>query len=273
MIGTRYEEYEHNKASHPFVLFANEERSSLHCSAEMNWHENLELQFCVRGTGTVLLNGEQIPFSQNNIIAVNSNVIHYTAAVTPLCYSALIIDSDFCKQMGIDYEQLQFVPLIQKPELAELFMCLQSIYLQQEVPFKNAKLTNLLLQLLIELAEHFSEPKEERMVKNKAFENVKEVIRYIHRNFNQSISLDELAEYVYADKYALSREFKKMTGQTIVEYLNQYRCQRAADCITSGANVSEAAQQCGFHNLSYFTRTFKNYRGMLPSDLRKFIHV
>ena len=54
------------------------------------------------------------------------------------------------------------------------------------------------------------------------------------------------------DKYTLSREFKKLTGMTIVQYINSYRCKKAAEYIASGTSVSEAANMCCFTNMSFF---------------------
>lgn len=265
MIGTRHEEYEHIKDGQPFVLFVNLERSQLNYSEEMNWHDNLEFQLCTGGSGTVLLDGERIPFLENDVIVVNSNVIHYTYTDYKLYYSALIISSDFCRQMGIDYDSMYFSPLIQSPEISDLFKRLQSIYLSSDIPFKTAKQNDLLLRILIETAENFSTQKKKTFSGSKSFENVKETIKYIRENFNRKLSLDELSRNVYTDKYSLTREFKRITGQTVVEFINNYRCQRAADCLLFGLSVSEAAQICGFDNLSYFTKTFKKHMGIMPS--------
>ena len=64
----------------------------------------------------------------------------------------------------------------------------------------------------------------------------------------------------------MSRDFKKYTGNTVFEYINISRCKTAATLIASGMSVSAAANECGFENLSYFSRTYKKYMGKLPSD-------
>jgi AraC-like DNA-binding protein len=97
------------------------------------------------------------------------------------------------------------------------------------------------------------------------FDNVKAAIGYIRQSYDRKISLDELAKITYSDKYALCRNFKRLTGQTVVQYINLYRCQKAAEMITNGQTVAEAAHLCGFDNLSFFTKTFKHYMGALPS--------
>ena len=60
MLGTRHEEYKHFTDGLPFVLNANIIRTKLNLSAENNWHENLEIQICNEGSGTMLLDGQKI---------------------------------------------------------------------------------------------------------------------------------------------------------------------------------------------------------------------
>ena len=69
--------------------------------------------------------------------------------------------------------------------------------------------------------------------------------------------------------FALCKEFKKYTGTTIVEYINQYRITKAIDYLGDGLNVSETASLCGFENLSFFTKIFKRYTANNPSYYKK----
>ena len=103
----------------------------------------------------------------------------------------------------------------------------------------------------------------------KNFETVKSVITYIRENYNKKITLDEISKAVLCDKYALCREFKKYTGQTITEYLNYYRCVKAKELLEEGYSVTETADLCGFGNLSYFGETFKMHIGYSPSKSTK----
>ena len=124
------------------------------------------------------------------------------------------------------------------------------------------------MELLIELSQNYSQKPTTNFSKSKAFERVKAAIKFIKNNYNRKILLDEISKSIYVDKYLLSHDFKKITGQTIIEYTNNYRCQQAANLITSGYTISEAATKCGFENLSFFTKTFKKHMGIVPSKLK-----
>ena len=93
LIGVRYESYESLTDKLPFTLYVNLERVPNNCSKEQNWHDNLEIQLCTEGKGTVLLNGEKYNIKKNDIVVVNSNVIHYTATENSLTYSCLIVNA------------------------------------------------------------------------------------------------------------------------------------------------------------------------------------
>jgi AraC-like DNA-binding protein len=57
------------------------------------------------------------------------------------------------------------------------------------------------------------------------------------------------------------------TGKTLVEYINIVRCEHARELLSSGSfNVGESAEQCGFQDISYFSRIYKKYIGILPSE-------
>ena len=269
MLGTRHEEYQSFTNGLPFVLNANLERSRFNRSNENNWHENLEIQLCTEGSGTVLLDGERFEFNKGDIVIVNSNVIHYTGTDTKLIYSCLIVSTDFCKQIGLDPSRLLFESSIKSPVLVDWLTDLIEIYLNPNASCYIAKLNKIVLQILIELAEHHMVQEISTAFDSQKYKTIKSAISYIRGNYRRKITLDEISKAVLCDKYALCREFKKMTGQTIIENLNNYRCIKAIECLSAEYTVAQTAALCGFDNLSFFTKTFKRYIGKLPSDYKK----
>ena len=123
--------------------------------------------------------------------------------------------------------------------------------------------------MLIELAEQHITHKTAPSEDFKRYETVKNVISYIRENYRRKITIDDISKAVLYDKYALCREFKRLTGQTIVENLNNYRCIKAIDYLSEGYSVADTASLCGFDNLSFFAKTFKRYIGKLPREYKK----
>lgn len=269
MIKTRHDEYQKTEASVPFIFFKDLVRNPFNLSREQNWHEDIEIQLCTKGTGSVLLNGVKYDFCENDIVAVNSNVIHYTGTENELTYSCIIISASFCRMVGFDYNVVSLVPIIKDAEVAEKFRYISEIYFDTEIPFRKLKLNEGLLSLLSLLSERYAHRKKEESGDTKSFDTVRRTVNFIRENYDRKITLSEIAKAVLTDKYSLCREFKRLTGQTVVEALNEYRCIRAKELLGEGMGVSESARLCGFENISFFTKTFKKYTGILPSNCKR----
>lgn len=268
MKHTRHEEYLYFDNSLPFLLQTDLERTPLNLSTENNWHENLEIELCKKGQGEILLDGKSFPFMVGDFAVANSNVIHYTCTNDKIVYTCLIIDTEFCKRMGIDVTKIRFISHFQSQEVEELFAKLEKAVLEQDPSYRLALSNSIVLSILLELYKNYLDKETLATVKQNNFENVKNAIEYIRKNFSSKLTLDQISKEVLINKYLLIREFKKITGQTIFNYLNGYRCQRAAQMICDGAGVGEAAYQCGFENLSFFSKTFKRFMGELPSKYK-----
>ena len=77
--------------------------------------------------------------------------------------------------------------------------------------------------------------------------------------------IQKIAQENNISKSYLVHEFKRYTGKTVVEYINDLRCLNAQSLIKNGISVSTAGLSSGFDNLSYFSRTYKKYMSSLPS--------
>lgn len=269
MLGLRHEKYSESIDALPYSLSIDLERTRYNCSKDQNWHENPEIQLFTAGEGAVILNGRTYEVKAWDIVTVNSNDIHYTSTNSYLKYTCLILGTDWMKRMGIDYDTVHFEPVIKNNDVAAMINKLADISANKSDILRIAKANEVLLCLLIELTEKYSQRNVYISDRNKNFEIIKTTVRYIQANFEKKLSLDTISKAVCYDKYALCREFKKYTGQTIVENLNSYRIMKAREYLQSGTTVAEAAFLCGFENLSFFTRMFKRYTGNLPSYYKK----
>ncbi len=95
-------------------------------------------------------------------------------------------------------------------------------------------------------------------------------IDYIGENYNMSISLNELAEHTYVSTYYLSRMFKKELGKNFIEYLNEVRIQKAKELLRSSQyKTYEVAELVGIQDPHYFSKIFKKYVNMTPTDYKE----
>lgn len=93
---------------------------------------------------------------------------------------------------------------------------------------------------------------------------------WLEIHVDQTISLEEAAGRCALGKSQFCSLFKKATGETFVNYVNRMKMRKALILLENGAlQVQEVAMKIGISDLSYFSRLFKKYHGISPSDVRK----
>ena len=98
------------------------------------------------------------------------------------------------------------------------------------------------------------------------------IISYVHQNYMNRITLDDIGELVKMSPEGASRFFKAKTRQTFLNFLNNYRLNHVIDLMLKTDDyISEICYACGFNNISNFNRFFKKKIGMTPSDYRTHI--
>ncbi|WP_299435095.1 two-component regulator propeller domain-containing protein [uncultured Maribacter sp.] len=100
-------------------------------------------------------------------------------------------------------------------------------------------------------------------------EFIEKVLNYINENIsNPELSVEILASELNLSKSQFYRKIKALTSQTANEFLRNIRLQKAKQILEIGsANVGEVSFKVGFSSHSYFTRCFKNYYGILPTEV------
>ncbi|MFC4306951.1 helix-turn-helix domain-containing protein [Cohnella boryungensis] len=86
----------------------------------------------------------------------------------------------------------------------------------------------------------------------------------------QSLSREDIANHVFLNPDYLTRIFKKETGLSLSDFLQQSRIEHAKELLVhSGQSISDIALASGYSNLSYFSTIFKKSTGMNPLDYRR----
>ena len=102
--------------------------------------------------------------------------------------------------------------------------------------------------------------------------HIEKTIIYINQHINERLTLEELAGVANMGKSYYSTIFKKVTGQTVWEYILNMRIELAISYMMmneSKYNISEIAQLCGFNNVANFNKAFKKLVGTAPRDYKK----
>ena len=95
------------------------------------------------------------------------------------------------------------------------------------------------------------------------------VFGHVSKNFKQSIPLDEIAEKVSMTVPAFCRYFKKVTGKTFTQFVNEFRIVHATKLLAENpTSITDICFESGFNNFSHFNKLFKKFTGKSPLKYR-----
>ena len=96
------------------------------------------------------------------------------------------------------------------------------------------------------------------------------LLDYLHTNYNRPLSLTELASCVHVTRESCCRFFRKMTGKTVSQYLEDYRVAQSIRLLRTGnLSIAQIADMTGFSNASRFAAAFRSRMGCAPARYRK----
>lgn len=99
---------------------------------------------------------------------------------------------------------------------------------------------------------------------------IKKAQEWLELNFSKAITLDSLAASVNLSTRTFLRRFKQATGQTPLNYLQSIRVETAKKLLeTQSQSLETLTNAVGYEDLSSFTRLFKTFTGLSPSQYRK----
>lgn len=234
------------------------------------WHEDIEILFIVKDTALVRLNNTVYTANPGDTIIINSSTMHSIIAKDKyVTYHCLIIDKDFCERYGFFIDENHIKELVLDPEIFNLAQDMKKEDDEKGTFYEAAQISDALKILTLLFRRHLVANYDFRD-ESKNLKMVKDAMKYMKNNFCEPLSLDEIADKIGYSKYHFCRCFKEITGSTVVTYLNDLRMNHAySQLINTDASITDIATECGFSDISYFTKTFKKHLGVLPSKIQR----
>ncbi len=131
--------------------------------------------------------------------------------------------------------------------------------------FFELELSSMLTDILITCVKHGSDS-----ISRSQGESAVKIINYIHDNYMVPLTNKEIGEKFGFHPNYVSSIVKKSTGMPLHQYLSHLKLLHAASLLEEkGLSVTEVAQQCGFKDIYYFSRYFKNKMGVSPTEYQK----
>ena len=98
---------------------------------------------------------------------------------------------------------------------------------------------------------------------------LRKAMEYLQDHYNEQVTLNEIAEYSYVSTYYISRMFKRELGKNFIDCLNEIRIEKAKELLKDiKYKTYEVAESVGIPDAHYFSRLFKKYVGVTPTEFR-----
>ncbi len=231
-----------------------------------------ELVLIVGGKGVVGIEDKEYDVKKGMLFYFNPGIEHFleTQKEDPMHFygvhfdfAHLIINNSSCWNV-MKGERLRIEAVSQTNNgyiLVDIFKKL-NMYWKNKFPGYELICRALLQQLIFEVLED-NRAKSFNYV---TYTRVEKIVDYIQQNFQKKITLEELAEISELTPTYLSKVFRKITGYTVVGFINRLKVDKAKELIIEGNNkIKEIAHLSGFEDEFYFSRVFKKLEGVSPS--------
>lgn len=255
-------------------------------SVPLHWHDEFELIYIKKGSGLVTADLTACPVRAGMIVLILPGQLHSIQQLgsSSMEYENIIFHPNLllAKQTD-DCTRNFFQPLFSgalrlptciDPSLKnykEIVSCIDAadeickIY-PEAYPFAIKSELFRFFFLLFSTCQMQPHPQK----RTGSLDKMKLIIKYIECNYMNKISVAEIAAEAGFSQAHFMRYFKSVTGQSFVEYLNDYRLTMASRLLLASDNsVLAVASESGFDNVSYFNRLFRRKFGTTPSHYRK----
>lgn len=223
-----------------------------------------DITYVIDGKGIYIINGVQYEVKRGDLLCIPRGSIRKAHCIVDDLMSLYSANFKLYEMNG----QLADLPLPLltnigiKSDLIGLFRELSNAWVRKETGY-HIKTRGLLLVIIHRLFELILLKKDPANIDYR----VKKAMNYISENYASNVSVKEIANLVGLNTVYFGALFKKETGLLVNEFLTQTRISHAEDMLQNGeCNVSEAAERCGYNDLSHFRKQFKLIKGYSPSQ-------
>lgn len=247
---------------------------------EFEWHKDIKIIIMGKGTATIQIKNNIFYLQGENIILVNNSEVHklYNISSDSLIVS-LYFDPYFFDKYYRDFSKLQFKcnsvleTGLDKENYNELHKLASSVALSllYNNDFSQIKILKNTFHLIEYLIENFSLLTDiDNSDLSSYHQRFNRILEYINNNYNEKITLSDLAKKEYLTTHYISRFFNKYMGIGFIKYINTFRLNKSMyDLTNTNKNILDIALDHGFPSLKSYRSTFFEKYNMSPSSYRK----
>lgn len=240
-----------------------------------HWHDYYQFVYARKGEGAVIIDGEEVPFSENDAVIIKRNEPHtfrsYTDTVETYEVKFIILDNehDFLKDapryVCHDYDgSIKYaIKQIEREsdsvdefsrDVVSVEMC--KIFLLMQRQMNRSK----------EIAD-IEAVNDEEIINDELLDKIR---KYIDDNIDKNITVKDVSDFVCVEYKYFSHHFALRYGMRLKWYIRRKRLELAKDLIVNtDLSMTSIAEKCGFGTIHYMTRVFKSEENISPTEFRK----
>ena len=258
----------------------------------LNWHEALEINHVLKGSGNFRVGKKDYTFKQGDVLIISNRDTHLAYNNHDVTMRMLVVNPHFLYDgFGLSNEIETLIPYWEFGANADNLLNSKNAYfpkitalideIHHEFHHKENAYKTMLKSQVLKLSAYLM-----RYLKNEGFNfstsesyyerynnytQIEPACRYIKDNFANNIRLSDIAGSVNMSSSYFSMIFKKALGLSPIEYLIRERVSKASSMLLETDKlVITIAQDCGFSSMSNFLEMFKRYTDRTPNNFRKF---
>lgn len=235
-----------------------------------HYHEFYEIYYLESGERYHLMDEELYKVTAGQFIIFKPYQMHRSYGDENMPFSRLLtyFNEDSIEEVEIKKIMNDMVGVYQfsSDKNAEFYQLLTNLLKEQEErkDFYTLNMKSLLNQILVLLVRS-------KLQKRDIYSDnrITKIISYIHRNYRNKITTEDLAKEFFISKWHLCREFKNYTNITIIQYINYTRIIEAQKLLLEDTkNITEISSEVGFDSMTHFERVFKQIVGITPTQFK-----
>jgi AraC-like DNA-binding protein len=246
-----------------------------------HFHPEIELTLVTKGRGRRFVGDHVASLEAPDLVLIGSNLPHF--------WSGLTDSSGWSLQFACDHTQ----PIWQVAETAPLHMV-------REIASRGTKISGHAVDSIHDLMQRIAAGDEARGLihfleilstichltmqhltplsgvqfsledRDPHMQVISKAVQYVLTHFRKQVILDDLLDHTQLSKPTFCRQFKRLTGRTLMAFVNQVRVDYAQQLLIESIDpVTDIAHLSGYQNLSHFNRQFKAKCGYSPREFRE----
>lgn len=253
-----------------------------------HWHKELEIIYVKKGVIRMGIGDEVLEVCEGEFVLVAGGRVHYVLASPGSIRYVYQFDEKFFRDLTEDKFELESLRNLwrdypshsrewRETMASSTRVLLDAIY-EEDQSRKHAyifALKGYMCLMVLGLYRNKEYVRNDRKYEyyvdtNQTLDRLDRIFRYVEKNYTEAITLKDVSDYIGFSTYYFTKFFKRNTGKTFIQFLNEYRIEKAKwILLNEDIAVAELVERIGIGSIKTYYRLFKEIVGMSPKEYKR----